>query len=566
MAISEEFSKELEKAVQVAKKYTSQLLSEPGVVIVGPGMERKKGKPTGRAAIIITVREKLSEEILQKRGWKLLPNELDGVPVDILEYKKPLLDKKSEEELKKVIEIKEEIEMEWLRRENVTGIGVGNRIRNGRFESELCIQIFVEHKWTISECKKRRLTIVPEKINGIPTDVIEMKPAKVSGASGSRDNRFDPLIGGVSTGLASKSYSYGTLSALAFDSANNPVALSNEHVWDGDIGDNVVQPGSLGINGFDFSFQLDVCAPLNFFRLDTPNTVGGSILAGAAAAAALAAGLSDEIDPTREGQQATIPPPGALTREEYTDVKFKFQQFPIPGTPFPMEVEWNYERRTTAGTQSHADQPSRKNQHYLLFNKLLTDRILYHPDDIIRLYGIIILSPEQVEKKRSNCDQYYCVAHLYPRRMDKDYAVILRPWNSILTGETYAPSDDQHLFTGAWIPNQKVGFTPAHSTHGFSSLEKQLTEEEMELIKKHRKQMCIYYGEIPARDLPTGPWGKWMFVQTVNDVKPGTDPLKAAQTIGGLPVSKNIGTKLDIACGPFVFEDDGSFDIELFSI
>ena len=41
---------------------------------------------------------------------------------------------------------------------------------------------------------------------------------------------------------------------------------------------------------------------------------------------------------------------------------------------------------------------------------------------------------------------------------------------------------------------------------------------------------------------------------------------KAAQIIGGLPVSKNIGTTLDIACGPFVFEDDGSFDIELYSI
>ena len=57
-----------------------------------------------------------------------------------------------------------------------------------------------------------------------------------------------------------------------------------------------------------------------------------------------------------------------------------------------------------------------------------------------------------------------------------------------------------------------------------------------------------------------------MHVQTVNTVPPGTDPLVAAKTIGGLPVSNHFKKTLDVACGPFVFEDDGSFDIELLSI
>ena len=64
----------------------------------------------------------------------------------------------------------------------------------------------------------------------------------------------------------------------------------------------------------------------------------------------------------------------------------------------------------------------------------------------------------------------------------------------------------------------------------------------------------------------SGPWYHWMFVQTTNLVPPGASPLDAAPIIGGLPVSDQYRATLDIACGPLVFEDDGSFDIELLSI
>jgi hypothetical protein len=39
------------------------------------------------------------------------------------------------------------------------------------------------------------------------------------------------------------------------------------------------------------------------------------------------------------------------------------------------------------------------------------------------------------------------------------------------------------------------------------------------------------------------------------------DPVRAAQVIGGLPVSQNMVPALDVGCGPFVIED-GQFDIE----
>jgi hypothetical protein len=100
----------------------------------------------------------------------------------------------------------------------------------------------------------------------------------------------------------------------------------------------------------------------------------------------------------------------------------------------------------------------------------------------------------------------------------------------------------------------------------FRLLERQeLTEDEKELLKGQRR-LCIYYGEFSAAGVPLGSWFHWMHVQTINTVQPGTDPLVAAQTIGGLAVSNHYRSTLDIACGPFVFEDDGSFDIELLSL
>lgn len=54
-----------------------------------------------------------------------------------------------------------------------------------------------------------------------------------------------------------------------------------------------------------------------------------------------------------------------------------------------------------------------------------------------------------------------------------------------------------------------------------------------------------------------------MHVQTVNTVRPGTEPVTAAKTTGGLPVSNRYKETVDVACGPYVFEDDGNFDIKL---
>ena len=75
MATREKFAQQLEKAIEVADRLAPELLRRPEVVAVGPGLKRRKGKPTGEAAIVITVREKSCLKELKERGEQPLPKE-----------------------------------------------------------------------------------------------------------------------------------------------------------------------------------------------------------------------------------------------------------------------------------------------------------------------------------------------------------------------------------------------------------------------------------------------------------------------------------------------------------
>ncbi len=51
---------------------------------------------------------------------------------------------------------------------------------------------------------------------------------------------------------------------------------------------------------------------------------------------------------------------------------------------------------------------------------------------------------------------------------------------------------------------------------------------------------CYYYGRLVLdHNAPLGPWRTYLFAQTVNDVAEGVAPTVAAQTIGGMPVTNN---------------------------
>lgn len=288
---------------------------------------------------------------------------------------------------------------------------------------------------------------------------------------------------------------------------------------------------------FQVDFQLAACTQSNVVRVGAPDTVGGAVLAGAAVCAALATALSDEIDPTREGQEATVPPAGAVTLEEYARVAVSYPEFPRPGAPFSLDATWEYERRTDHGALSHREAHAHQNPHVLLYHRLFTHRARYTANDTIRLFGVVI-PPDNHDQRSPASGAYHPVALLHPTALDRSYPVVLRATNELPDAEAY--------LAGFWEVIERA----------------RVADEERDLLERYQRQTCFYYGEYPAFGLPEGAWIHWMHVQTVNTVRPGTNPLIAAQTIGGLPLSNHYRGTLNAICGPFPFAEDGRFAIE----
>src|SRR6478735_5591125 len=140
MVSNKEFSVELDKAIKVAQRIAPELLKLPHIVSVGPGVKRRKGIPTGQAAIVITVREKFSLEQLEELGEQPLPDQLEGVPVDVIEYQKPVETKKITQEIENAKKVIETISKDWLKENNITGIGIGYKEKGGQIIDIIAIQ------------------------------------------------------------------------------------------------------------------------------------------------------------------------------------------------------------------------------------------------------------------------------------------------------------------------------------------------------------------------------------------------------------------------------------------
>lgn len=89
--------------------------------------------------------------------------------------------------------------------------------------------------------------IRPDIVEGAPTDVIQSNPEKQQ----DRQQRFNPLAGGILVWNARLSHSPGTLGAIVFDAdTSQPMGLSNHHVFfgidgTGKTGDNIAQPDTV---------------------------------------------------------------------------------------------------------------------------------------------------------------------------------------------------------------------------------------------------------------------------------------------------------------------------------
>lgn len=71
------------RLLDVRIRHEAELMRYPNVVGIADGVRMRGGKPTGQPAIIVYVERKVPREDLA--GHDLLPEEIEGVPVDVVE-------------------------------------------------------------------------------------------------------------------------------------------------------------------------------------------------------------------------------------------------------------------------------------------------------------------------------------------------------------------------------------------------------------------------------------------------------------------------------------------------
>ena len=130
--------------------------------------------------------------------------------------------------------------------QNVVGVGVGYKYKGEENTGEPAFIVYVEKKLRPSDLSRRRL--VPQQIDGLETDVVEIGRVRMLGSRTARERPCQP---GVS--IAHYKSTAGTLGALVKDKTTRQLMiLSNNHVLANgssiqDVrakkGDPILQPG-----------------------------------------------------------------------------------------------------------------------------------------------------------------------------------------------------------------------------------------------------------------------------------------------------------------------------------
>lgn len=140
---------------------------------------------------------------------------------------------------------KENLTNKYLASPNVIGAGVGLKYVDGRPTSEPAVVVFVEKKYPKDFIKKQSdLDLIPQKIDGIQTDIIEV--GKIEPQNSLRA-KVRPICPGISIGH--QGITAGTLGGIFQDADGDIVVLSNNHVIANENkaknGDIIFQPGPM---------------------------------------------------------------------------------------------------------------------------------------------------------------------------------------------------------------------------------------------------------------------------------------------------------------------------------
>ncbi|MDP9121129.1 MAG: hypothetical protein M3O15_07140 [Acidobacteriota bacterium] len=338
------------------------------------------------------------------------------------------LDPQKPESFARVQEVISRIAPEWRTEANVIDIVPALKTRGRRLETgALVIGFHVIEKVPPELLADRGFRPIPPEVEGIPTDVIVAR-APALGSVDTKDTRsqlFDTLVGGIAVGNANKNY-YGTLAMPLFaQSDSRMVGLTNEHVLvfdgDGHVGDEVDQPR------FDLKSEVSLdsasCCPNGQLHYRGVHNPVVDAAAAVFATTALAAALSDEIDPHRRGQDATHPAATERTWRETVQVELGYPQMPLPGTPYQLDVTWKYERQTDLRTLTHNAVETKQNEHTIDAQALLTDHPTYQRGQTVRFLAFLGHEP----KRREGCGDYFVTAAALSPSQKRAYKVILRP-------------------------------------------------------------------------------------------------------------------------------------------
>jgi len=187
-------------------------------------------------------------------------------------------------------DVKDRISGDFLARPDVTGIGVGLKLIDGRQTGILSIFFCVKRKGKFAP-----KNLLPSKMEGFPTDVIEadfgqdwVKAApRAKGSAAVDPARYIRLEGGISIAPSRLSNGSGTLGVIVTDIATQmPMILSNAHVLalsDGraQVGDAICQQSRAD----NPTGECNACATLSRWALR--NSVIGGHNVGVDAAVAL---------------------------------------------------------------------------------------------------------------------------------------------------------------------------------------------------------------------------------------------------------------------------------------
>ena len=149
-----------------------------------------------------------------------------------------------------------------LKKQNVVLVYTGTKTVNGVDTGKKAIVIGVSKKVPTAELKGK--DIVPKKIDGLETDVVEV--GEIVALAVDRIKRQRPAMGGISIGHFS--ITAGTFGAIVRKGGERFI-LSNSHVLanmnEAKIGDDIYQPGAYdGGTSIDTIAELEAFVPIQF--------------------------------------------------------------------------------------------------------------------------------------------------------------------------------------------------------------------------------------------------------------------------------------------------------------